>query len=77
MTVGKTCIAARESRHEVHSATTTIMTHPLPSVERGGGRGLQEGPKSKEAYKKVTNEGKQVRLFEIRTRKESFLFERS
>ena len=67
MTVGKTCIPARESRHEVHSATTMIMTHPLPRVERGDRRGLQEGPDSKECYKKVTNEGKGVRLFEIRT----------
>ena len=63
MTVGKRCIAARESRHEIHSAKTTVMTHPLPSVERGDGRGLQEGPNLKKGYKKVTNEGKGVRLF--------------
>ena len=67
MTVGKTCIPAWESRYKVHSATTTIMTYPLPRVERGDGRGLQEGPNSKEGYKKVTNEGKRVRFFEIRT----------
>ena len=35
MTVGKMCTPARESRHEVHfhSATITIMAHPLPRVE--------------------------------------------
>ena len=32
MTVGETCTPVRESKHEVHPATTTIMEHPLPRV---------------------------------------------
>ena len=32
MTVGETYTPTRESRHEAHLATTTIMEHPLPRV---------------------------------------------
>ena len=66
MTVGEMCTPARELRHEIHPATTTIMDR----------RGLWEDPNSREAYKKVTNESKMVKLFEIITENKEFSIER-
>ena len=64
MTVGRTCPPTRESRHEVHPATTTIIERPRPRVGAGNGRGQD----SEGAYKKVANEGKMVRFLTLKLR---------
>ena len=68
MTVGETCTPTRESRHEDH-ATTHDYGNGASTSERweGNGRGLRECLNSREAYKKVANEGKRVKKFYIKT----------
>ena len=68
MAVGEMCTPTRESRHEDH-ATTHDYENGASTSERWerNGRGLKEGLNLEEAYKKVANEGKSVRTFDIET----------
>ena len=68
-TVGETCSPTRESRHEGH-ATAHDYKNGTSTFEmwEDNWRVWREGPKTGEAYKKVANEGKRVRIFAIRTK---------
>ena len=68
MTVGETCSPTRESRHEGHT-TTHDYRSGTSTFERweNNGREWREGRSSGEAYKKVANEGKRVKIFDIIT----------
>ncbi|KAH9748915.1 GDSL esterase/lipase [Citrus sinensis] len=52
LTVGRTCTPTRESRHEVHPATTTITERPRPRVGGGNGRGLWKAEIQREPIKR-------------------------
>ena len=69
MTVGETCSPTRESTHEGY-ATTHDCRNGASTFKRweDNGREWMEGLNSGEAYKKVANEGKMVRIFDIETK---------